>query len=128
MAFQISIAVRNAVLDQIETTIGASPLLKIYSGAEPANCAAADPSGLLGTMTLPADWMANAASGAKAMSGSWSATGSANGTIASWRIKDSSDTTCHLQGNTTDMTFSNTNIASGQAWSVTAFTITAGNA
>lgn|SRR5262249_27247869 len=128
MAFQKSVAVRNAELDQIETTIGTAPLLKLFSGAEPANCAAADPSGLLCTITLPSDWMNNAASGQKTKLGTWSGTASAGGTIASWRIKDSGDTTCHLQGNTTDMTFDNTNVANGQTVTVNTFTITAGNA
>jgi len=129
MAFQASVAVRNAWLDQTEGTIGTAPLLKIYSGAEPANCAAADPSGLLCTITLPSDWLAAASGGSKAKSGTWSGTASATGTAASWRIKDSGDTTCHLQGNaTTDMTFDSTSISSGQVVTVTGFTITAGNA
>jgi hypothetical protein len=33
-----------------------------------------------------------------------------------------------MQGNTTDMTFNNTSINSGQTLTVTTFTITAGNA
>src|SRR6267378_6451239 len=98
MALQESVAVRNACLDQIETTIGAGPLLKIFSGAVPANCAAADPSGLLATITLPSDWMANASGGTKAKSGTWSAVAAGSGTAASWRLYDSSGTTCHAQG------------------------------
>ena len=42
MTVQLSVAVRNARLDAIETTIAASAVLKIRSGAQPANCAAAD--------------------------------------------------------------------------------------
>lgn len=128
MAYQYSVAVRDARLDQIESTIGTSAVLKIFSGAEPANCAAADPAGLLCTITLPSDWMAAAASGSKAKAGTWSATASGTGTAASWRIYESTATTCHIQGNTTDMVFDNTNIASGQTVTVTGFTITAGNA
>lgn len=128
MAFQKSVAVRNAELDAIETTIGTSAVLKVFSGAEPGNCAAADPSGLLVTITLPSDWMANASSGSKAKSGTWSGTASGSGTAASWRIYASDGTTCGLQGNTTDMTFDNTSIASGQTVTVNTFTITAGNA
>jgi hypothetical protein len=128
MAFQKSVAVRNAELDAIETTVSTAPLLKLFSGAEPANCAAADPSGLLATITLPSDWMNAASSGQKTKLGTWSGTGSAAGTIASWRIKDSTDTTCHMQGNTTDMTFDNTSITIGQVVTVNTFTITAGNA
>lgn len=128
MAFQKSTAVRNAELDQIETTIGTAPLLKVFTGAEPANCAAADPAGLILTITLPSNWMNDAAAGTKTKAGTWSNTASGTGTAASWRIKDSTDTTCHLQGNTTDMTFDNTSITSGQTVTVNSYTITAGNA
>ncbi|SRR6266446_8024489 len=128
MAFQKSVAVRNAELDQIETTIGVSAVLKLFSGAEPANCAAADPTGLLATINLPSDWMSNAAAGVKAKLGTWSGAASAGGTIASWRIYASDGTTTGLQGNTTDMTFDNTNVASGQIVTVNTYQITAGNA
>ena len=128
MAFQYSVTVRNAKLDQIETTIGVSAVLKVFSGAEPANCAAADPAGLLCTITLPSDWMAAAAAGSKAKLGTWSNTASATGTAASWRIYDSGSVACHIQGNTTDMTFDNTSIASGQVVTVNTFSLTAGNA
>ena len=65
MAFQKSTAIRNAELDQIEVVIGTSAVLKVFSGAEPVNVAAADPAGLLGTLNLPVDWMNNAAGGVK---------------------------------------------------------------
>lgn len=128
MTFQYSVAVRNAALDAKETTIGAGAILKVFSGAEPANCAAADPAGLLATITLPSDWMAAASTGSKVKSGTWSATASGTGTAASWRIYDSGLVACHIQGNTTDMTFDNTSIASGQTVTVNTFTLTAGNA
>ena len=134
MAFQESVAVRNARLDAIETTIGTAAALKLFSGAEPANCAAADPAGLLATLTLPSDWLANAAAGAKAKAGSWTGTGSAAGSAASFRIYDSGLAACHMQGTVTatagggDMTLDNVVIANGQAITVNTFTITAGNA
>jgi hypothetical protein len=133
VAFQESVAVRNARLDAIETTIGTAAALKLFSGAEPANCAAADPAGLLATLTLPSDWLANAAAGAKAKAGSWTGTGSTAGSAASFRIYDSGVTTCHMQGTVTatagggDMTLDNVVIANGQAITVNTFTITAGN-
>lgn len=138
-AFQYSVGVRNAKLDAVETTIGTSAVLKIFSGAEPANCAAADPSGLLATITLPSDWMSAAAAGVKDKLGAWTAAASGTGTAASFRIYDSGVVTCHIQGNVTatggggDMTLDNTNIASGQTVTVTGatgngFRITAGNA
>ena len=125
---QYGVAVRNAKLDAVETAIGVSAKLLIFSGAKPANCAASDPSGLLATITLPSDWLNDASGGTKTLKGSWSNTASGAGVAASWRIYDNGVTVCHIQGDTTDMTFNNTNIASGQTVTVTAFTLTAGNA
>lgn len=134
MSLQESVSVRNARLDSIETTIGTAPLLILFSGAVAANCAAADPAGVLATLTLPSDWMSNAASGVKAKTGTWSGTGSGSGTAASFRVKDSTNTTCHLQGTVTitggggDATMDNPVVAPSQALSVSTFAITAGNA
>ena len=127
MAFQYSVACRNAALDAKETVIGATAVLKIFSGAEPANCAAADPTGLLVTITLPADWMNAASAGAKTKLGTWSAAASGAGTAASWRLYASDGTTCGIQGNMTDLVLDNNSIATSQVVTVNTFTITAGN-
>jgi len=127
MAYQYSAAVRNAKLDAVETTVGATAVLKIFSGAEPVNCAAADPSGLLVTMTLPSDWMNAASTGNKTKLGTWSGTASGTGTAASWRLYASDGTTCGIQGNMTDMVLDNNSIATSQVVTVNTFTITAGN-
>jgi hypothetical protein len=133
MTFQLSTTLRNAKMNAYDTTVGSSATLKIFSGAEPANCAASDPSGLLCTITLPASPWAAASSGAIALSGTWSASASGTGTAASFRIYDGSSV-CHVQGTVTatggggDMTVDNTSIASGQVVTVLTCTITAGNA
>jgi hypothetical protein len=127
MAFQYGATLRNNQISQIQTTIGASGTLKIFSGAEPANCAAADPAGLLATIALPASFLTSAA-GVTTLAGSWSASASAGGTAASFRMYDGSSV-CHVQGNvTTDLVLNNTNITLGQTVTVTSFTVTAGNA
>lgn len=135
MAFQFSVAVRNARLDAIETAIGASAVLKIRTGAAPANCAAADAGTVLATLALPADWMAGASGGTKALAGTWQdASADAAGTAAHFRLYASDGTTCHAQGTVTatggggDMTVDNTNFAAGQSFSVSSFTLTEGNA
>lgn len=135
MALQYSVTVRNAKLDAIETSIGASAILKIRSGAAPADCAAADAGTVLATCNLPADWMAAASNGSKAKSGTWEDTSAdAAGTAGHFRLYASDGTTCHAQGTVTatggggDMTVDNTSFASGQSFTVTSFTITAGNA
>ena len=134
MALQYSVTVRNAQLDAVETTVGTAPLLRIYSGSAPANCAAAASGTLLAEATLPSDWMAAASSGSKALSGTWQdASANATGTAGHWRLYDSSGTTCHAQGTVTatggggDLTLDNTSIASAQSVTITSFTITAGN-
>ena len=99
MSLQLSTSVRNAMLDSLETTVGTAPILKIISGSAPANCAATTTSTVLATMTLPSDWLANASSGSKALSGTWQdASADATGTAGYFRLFDSSGTTCHLQG------------------------------
>jgi hypothetical protein len=132
MALQFSTTYRNALLDQFETTTGTSAVLHIRSGAAPATCATANSGVLLASMTLPSDWMSAAASGSKALLGTWSDSSADNtGTAAHFRIFESTATTCHLQGTVTvtggggDMTVDNTSIASGQAVTVTGFTLTA---
>lgn len=134
MALQLSTAVRNALLDAIETAVGTAAILRIRTGAVPANCAAVDSGTVLVEMTLPSDWMAAAGSGSKALLGTWQDT-SANstGTAAHFRIYDSGGSTCHLQGTVTitggggDLTLDNTSVASGQSVTITSFTLTAGN-
>ena len=135
MAVQLSTAVRNARLDAIETAIGVSAILKIRTGAQPANCAAADSGTVLATLNLPSDYLAAAASGAKAKAGTWEdASADAAGTAAHWRLYASDGTTCHAQGTVTatggggDMTVDNVVFASGQAFTVTSFTLTDANA
>jgi hypothetical protein len=99
MGYQLSTSVRNARLDTVESTIGVSAQLKVRTGAPPANCAAADTGTVLATMTLPADWMAAAAAGSKALSGTWQdASADATGTAGHFRVYDSAGTTCHIQG------------------------------
>ena len=131
MAVQHSVAVRNARLDAIESTIGASPTLELRTGAPPASPAAADSGVVLATMVLPADWMAAAAAGQKAFSGTWSdAAADSSGTFGHFRIKQGA--TCHYQGTAglagSDIVMDSATCTAGQAVSVTAFTITEGNA
>ena len=119
----------------VESTIGVSAVLKIRSGSAPANCGTADSGTVLATCTLPSDWMAAASGGTKSLSGTWQDTSAdATGTAAHFRIYASDGTTCGMQGTVTatggggDMTVDNVSFAAAQAFTVTSFTITAGNA
>jgi len=138
MALQYGVTLRNAQLDAIESTIGTTPLLRLYSGAAPATCAAAATGTLLLEMTLPSDWLAAASAGSKAKAGTWTGTGAvgaSTGTAAGYyRVVDSGGSTAHIQGTVTvtggggDMTLDNTSIAHNQTVTVNTFTISALNA
>lgn len=134
MAVQLSVAVRNARLDAIETTISTSAILKIRSGAQPANCAAADSGTVLATLNLPSNWMNAASGGTMTKAGTWEDLSADNtGTAGHFRVYASDGTTCGIQGSITatggggDMTLDNTSIASGQTVTITTFTLTDAN-
>ena len=127
MTYQYSTTLRNDQVATIQSRVGATGTLKIFSGAEPANCAAADPAGLLATIVLPAAFLTSAG-GVTTIAGTWSVAASATGTAQSFRMYDGSSG-CHVQGNvTTDLVLNNTSITNGQTVTVTQFTVTAGNA
>ena len=133
MAFQFSVAARNAALDAIEAATGTGPTLTIRTGAVPANCGAARTGTVLATLVLPSDWLAAASGGSKTLAGTWQdAAADATGTAAHFSIDQGA--TCHIQGTVTatggggDMTLDNVSIATGQQVTVTAFTLTAGGA
>lgn len=133
MAIQLSVAARNARLDAIETEGGTSAILKIRTGSAPADCAAADSGTVLATLNLPSDYLAAASSGSKAKSGTWNDTSAdATGTAAHFRLYKSDGTTCFLQGTvgqgSGDLSLDNTSIVAGQTVTITAFTLTDGNA
>jgi hypothetical protein len=135
MSLQYSVAVRNAQLDAFESTVGTSAVLKIFTGSAPANCAAANSGTVLATLNLQSDWMAGASGGSKAKAGTWEDTSAdAAGTAGHFRLYASDGTTCHAQGTITetggggDMTVDNDNFEDGQAFTVTGFTISRGNA
>lgn len=128
MAVKLSTALRNAMLDRIESFIGASAVLKIRTGAPPASVADADSGTVLSTITLPSDWMAAASGGSVSKSGTWQdASADATGTAGHYRLYASDGTTCHAQGTVTltggggDMTVDNTSFATGQVVTVNTF-------
>ena len=133
MTLDISDAVRNAMLDQIEATIGASAVLKIRTGAPPG-IGAADSGAVLATFNLPSDWMAAASGGSKAKSGTWQDTSAdATGTAGHFRLYASDGTTQHIEGTVTatggggDLELDNVSINAGQQVTITTFTLNAGN-
>jgi len=132
MTLQYSTSLRNALLDQIETTVGTAAQLSIRTGAPPATCATADSGTELIRYTLASDWAAAASSGSKSFNNT-PLTGAATGTGSAehFRLYASDGTTCHMQGSATatggggDMTLDNVSIATSQTVNVTTFTLTA---
>ena len=130
MTLQFSTAVRNAMLNAIETAVGTSPIMKIRSGAQPANCAAADSGTVLATLSLPSDWMDTPSAGTvfNLPGSGWEDTSAdATGTAAHFRIYDSGGSTCHIQGSVSvtggggDIQGATVTITSGQSVKVTLF-------
>lgn len=138
MTIQLNTTLRNNMIGQYESSVGASPILRTYTGAQPADCAAAASGTLLGQGALPADWMNAPAAGAITKLGAWTVTGQAGagaGTAQGhYRLWDSAGTTCMEQGSITatggggDMTFDNVSIANAQVATVTSWTRTQGGA
>lgn len=125
---QLSTDVRSGILDPIETVIGASPVLKLRTGAAPANCAAADSGTELLSMTLPSDWL-NVGSGAtKTKKGVWQGTATVLGTFGHYRIYESTGTSCKIQGPSSELVLADTTLEVGQPVRITAAIFTAGNA
>jgi hypothetical protein len=133
---QYSGTLRSNQVAQIESTITPTPTLTIWPGTMPTNCAAANAAGpQLATIALPADWLVAGAAGVVGIAtGPWQDLAADNaGTATHFRIH--AGATCHMQGDITTtvvgtgaMLLDNVVFAAGQAFSITAFTITAGNA
>lgn len=133
MAVQLSTTVRNARLNSIETTIGASAVVKIFTGSPPANCAAADSGTTLATLSLPSDYFNAASSGSMTKLGTWTVASASNtGTAGYFRMYDSTAATCHVQGTVgtsgADMIVNTTSVVSGQSFTINTFTLTDANA
>lgn len=140
MALQFSETMRNNRISQFEATLGTGPKLQIFSGSQPANCAAVDnpSSALLCEISLPSDYLANANAGQAAKIGVWQGSGTTaagTGTNAGhFRMKNGAGTVCHCQGSCSatggggNMELDSVSIATNQPVTVTVFTLTDGNA
>ena len=137
MTIQLDDASRNAKLDAIESTAGASCALEIRTGAQPADCSTASSGTILVTINLPADWMNAASGGVKTFIATWQdASADNSGVAAHFRIYNSQatkdGTTCFMQGScgeaAEDLVLDNSTIAAAQQVTITQFTLTEGNA
>lgn len=130
---QYSVRVRNAQLDALEETIGASPVLVLRTGPAPTSASDPDAGVELSRMQLPLDWLDMALDGAKPKLGTWedpSAVG--KGLAEHFRVYDAGGV-CHIQGTVSDPTgtgdlkLDNNNIGPTQRVVIDYFTIRAAN-
>lgn len=131
MALAYLEATRNAMLDAITTSAGASALLRIYDGARPATGGAA--TTLLAELTCNATFAPAASGGVLTLNAiAQDASANATGTASWFRIVKADGTTFVLDGNVgtsgSDLNLTTTSIVATQPVSVTSFTITEANA
>ena len=131
MTLGFGVLVRNAMLDAITTYTGASALLRIYDGSQPATGGTA--TTLLAELTCNATF-APAASGGVLTLNAITDDSSANATgTATWFRIVKSDGTTHVVDGTVntaaaDLNLNTTSIVTAGPVAVSSFTITAGNA
>ena len=128
---QYSITHRTNAMSQLNTDIGANAVIKVWTGAMPANCGTADSGTLLVTFAGNAGGFGTASNGVLTASAVASANAGNTGTAGYFRIYPSAATstnavvqgTCGLSA--ADMILTNTSITSGQTCNFTSLTVTA---
>lgn len=126
MAIQLGTGLRNNMVDQYESTVGTSAYIKIFTGAQPADCQSATSGTLLCNVALPSDWYGAASGGTATKSGTWQGTAVAAGTSGHYRLYNNGTSVCSEQGSAgtgaSDLVLDNSSIASGQTVTITSWT------
>lgn len=133
MAIQYSLTHRTNAMTQLNTDIGASCIIKIFTATEPVNCGTTDAGTLLATFAGNAAGFGTVGSQVLTAAAVSSVTASGTGTAAYFRIYPNGGSatsavvqgTCGLSGASPDMVLTNTSIVSGQTCNFTSMTITA---
>lgn len=133
-AFYLTETVAQGMLNStgLATALGASGLLKIYSGTTPANADASETGTVLATLTLAATPLSGFGSSGANAQGTFgtitSGTAGATGTASHFRIFDSTGATVKAQGTVgtsgCDLNLNTTSITSGSTVSISSATIT----
>lgn len=128
MSLKYSTTIIADRLTQLNTDIGVSAQIKIYSGARPANVNTAASGTLLATLTGSATAFGTVAAGVLTANAIASAAAVAAGTAAWFRVFKSDGTTACVDGDIastgSDLNLNNTSIAIGQNVGITSFAIT----
>lgn len=130
-----SASLKNLQQDALTTRLGASCLIDIMSGSQPASPdVAVGAQVILATLTGNSTFANAAASGIltlNAISNGTGTAGAAGGTVATWFRMKTSGSTAHIDGTVgisgCDLNLNNTNIATGQVVSVASWTFSNGN-
>lgn len=129
MTAQLSVATRNAMADAITAQVGNAGLLRIYSGAVPANVAAAASGTLISEHTLGTPFDSAGTAGGLTPTLPADVNATSTGTPSYFRVYRSDGTTCVYQDDATALTLTPAGaITSGQPVKVTAWTIAIGGA
>lgn len=132
MAIQYSTTHRTNATTQLNTDIGASAVIKIWTGTMPANCGTTDSGTNIATFAGNSGGFGTVSSGVLTASAVASTTGiNGGGTAGYFRIYPTAATTTNavVQGTCgtsgADMILTNTSISSGQTVNFTSLTVTA---
>jgi hypothetical protein len=97
MSLKFSVAIRNARMAAIESTVGTSGKFRLWSGTPPSTVDGVETGTNLATIDLPADWLTAPSNGLVQKNGVWSGTVSASGIAQYMRITDSTNTNKYIQ-------------------------------
>lgn len=127
MTFYLPTARKNAALDTITASAGATATIKIYSGAVPADANAANSGSLLVSLPCSNPIAPAAASGTLTFSAITTTNASAGGTASYYRLFASDGTTTLAQGavgtSGAELNLVSTTIANAQPVQITSLTI-----
>lgn len=128
MTWRYSTTIIADRLTQLNTDIGASAKIEIFTGSQPASVATGATGTLLVTLTGNASGFGSVSGGVLTASAITGANAVATGTAGWFRIFKSDGTTACCDGavgtSGSDLNLNNTSITSGQAVSITSFTVT----
>lgn len=132
MTIHLSATLANARGDTISTTIGASGKVRIYSGTQPANVAAAITGTILAELPLSATAAGATSAGVTTLNAITTDSSADNtGTASHFRVLQSNGTTGHVDGSVgtsgQDMNLNTTSIVSGGPVAISSWTLADGN-
>ena len=134
MTVQLSVTTRNNQLSTMNADIGANAVIKVFTGAPPANCGTADTGTLLATFAGNAGGFGTVSAGVLTAAAVASVLAAASGTAGYFRVYPSAATTTNavIQGtaglSATDMILTANPLTSGQTVNFTSLTYTRGGA